>query len=64
MTFDGKAGHVTVCVWVQESLKATVDGQQLNLDTQDLGTGSKTLGKAAARYVCTRARCTNNGQQT
>ena len=44
-----------VSVWVQESLKATVDGQQLNLDTQDLGTGSKTLGKAAARYVRVRA---------
>ena len=40
---------------VQESLKATVDGQQLNLDTQDLGTGSKTLGKAAARYVHSRS---------
>ena len=44
-----------VSVWVQESLKATVDGQQLNLDTQDLGTGSKTLGKAAARYVHSRS---------
>ena len=47
--------HVTAhLLMLQETLKATVDGQQLNLDTQDLGSGSKTLGKAAARYVSGR----------
>ena len=35
---------------LQDSLKASISSQELNLDTIDLG-GAKTLGKAAARYA-------------